>query len=272
MSEGYAIANALSALAASAFAWSSAFTTNRARLNDGVQDEIAAGSSSAQASGQTLSIDLGAAQSLSGFGLLNHNLGSGACTVAITAGTDGITYGTTVKAASTINTGAPYQKDTVLQFPSATFRYWRLTFAHSGTKTLTFGEILALATITTLSRTSNYGAGESERYVLNSVETETGQQRSTYLGGPIRSKTLPFKDLSTSERDELMNMWRATQGGNLNLLYIDLIESTATAASSTAQRCLWGKLQQSFGWTEGDFRLFDVDGLTLIGQGREVGA
>ncbi len=74
------------------------------------------------------------------------------------------------------------------------------------------------------------------------------------------------------ERDELMAMWRATQGGVSNLLYIDLIESTSTAASSAGMQCLWGKLQESLGWTEGDYQVFGVDGLVLVGQGREVGS
>lgn len=60
MSQGYAVTNALAGLAETAFTWSSAYTTNRARLNDGVLDELAASAASAQASGQTLTIDFGA--------------------------------------------------------------------------------------------------------------------------------------------------------------------------------------------------------------------
>lgn len=275
MSSGYAIANALSGLAATAFTWSSAFTTKRGRLNDGVMDELAAGSSSAQASGQTLVVDLGSATALVGFALLNHNLASGACTVRVRgADNAAITVNVvTAKAASTINTSAPYQKDTVLQFPSVTKRYWEFTFVHTGTKIVTIGEVLAFTSITTLTRQTIYGAGESERYIQNRVETMTGNMRSTFLAGPIRTKQLPFADLrGTSERDELMAMWRATQGGVANLLYIDLIESTATAATSAAQQCLWGKLQETLAWTEGDYLVFGVDGLVLVGQGREVGA
>ena len=275
MSSGYAITNVISGLAATAFTWSSAYTTNRARLNDGVMDELAASASSAQASGQTLVINLGSATALVGFALLNHNLASGACTVRVRAADDaGISVNVvTAKAASTINTSAPYQKDTVLQFPSVTKQYWELTFVHSGTKIVTIGELLAFASITTLTRQTVYGAGEGERYIQNRVETMTGNMRSTFLSGPIRTKELPFKDLrGTSERDELMSMWRATQGGVSNLLYIDLIESSATAATAAAQQCLWGKLQQELGWNEDDYLLFGVNGLTLVGQGREVGS
>lgn len=274
MSSGYGITNALTGLAATAFTWSSAFATSRDRLNDSIQDELTASASTAQASGQTLVINLGAAVSLSGFALLNHNLGTGACTVKVEADT-GPTFATAVvaKAASTINTAAPYDKDAVLQFPAVSKQYWRLTFVHSGTKIVTLGEVLALASITAISRQTVYGAGESERYVLNRVESMTGQLRSSFLAGPIRTKTMPFKDLQgTAQRDELMAMWRATRGGNANLLWVDLIESTATAATGPAMQCLWGKLQESLGWTENDFNLFGIDGLTLVGQGREVGS
>lgn len=272
MSQGYAVTNALSALAAAAFTWSSGYTVARTRLNDGIMDEVAAGASSAQASGQTLSIDLGAATALVGFAILNHNLASGACTVAITAGTDGITYGTTAKAASTITTTAPNEKDTVLQFPSASFRYWRLTFVHTGTKIVRVGELLAFAAITTLARTSIYGDGDSERAFLNKNVSGTGHQRATYLGGPVRTKRLIYKDLSTAELAELRAMWAASTYGTSNLLFIPLIESTAIAATAAAQECLWGKMQKEFDFMRADFNLHDPSSFVIVGQGREVGA
>ena len=274
MSAGYGITNVLAGLAGTAFTWSSGYTTNRDRLNDGKQDELALGSSTPQASGQTLIIDLGSAQSLSAIALLNHNLGTGACTVRVDADTAN-TFATavTAKAATTINTAAPYQKDTVLQFPAVSRRYWRLTFTHTGTKTVSIGELLFLAAPTVLSRTPTWGSGETERFITNRVETMTGNLRSTFVSGPIRTKDLPFVDLvGNSQRDEMMSMWRATLGGTLNLLWLDLIESTAIAATPDSQKCLWGKLQESLGWTEGDFQLFGLDGLVLVGQGREVGS
>lgn len=275
MSHGYAITNLLTGLAASAFTWSSGYTTSRDKLNDGLQDELAAGSSSAQASGQTLTVDLGSAQAVAVIALLNHNLASGACAVAVTYADDaGFTTGTgTAKAASTITTAAPNEKDTVLQFPAVTKRYWRLTFTHSGTKTITLGELLVIGSVTTLSRMRIWGHGESERFILNHVETSTGSTRSTFLAGPIRTKRLPFKDLQgTSQRDELMGMWRASKGGCFKVLWIDTVESTATAATAAGMECLWGKLQDSLGWTEGDFNLYDVDALELVGASREAGS
>lgn len=273
MSVGYAITNALTGLASSAFTLNGMSISALSRLNDGVMDEIAdAGGGS---SGQYLRIDMGSATALVGFALLNHNLATGGCTVEVKGADDSgfTTNVVTAKAASTINTSAPYQKDTVLQFPSVSRRYWKLTFTHSGSKTISLGEVLAFTSITTLTRTPMYGAAQQERYLLNRSETRTGHVRTTLLGGPLRDMTLPFKDLEgTSQRDELLNMWRATYGGTLNLLWLDYIESTATAASSTAMQCLWGRLQESLGWSEDDYNLWGVDGLRLVGLGREVGS
>jgi len=275
MSQGYAVASAMSGIdPTTAFTWSSAYTTNRARLNDGIMDELAASAGSAQASGQTLVIKFGGATALVGFALLNHNLASGSCTVRVRAANDaGITSGVvTAKDATTIVTAAPNEKDTILQFPSVTKQYWELTFVHTGTKIVTLGEVLAFTSITTLSRHSVYGDGEDERYILNRSTSKTGHQRSTYVGGPVRTKRLPFKDLNTAEKLELRTLWAATRGGNANLLWIEYIESVSTAASAAAQECLWGKIEESFSFTQDDFSLFNVGGLVVVGQGREVGS
>lgn len=274
MSHAYAITNLISGLAATAFTWSSGYTTGRDRLNDDTMDELAVGSSSAQASGQTLTINLGSAVAVSAIALLNHNLATGGCAVAVSYADDaGFAVGTgTAKAASTVPTSAPNHKDLVLQFPSVTKQYWRLTFTHTGTKILSLGELL-LCVPTQLSRVSRYGASESERYVTNRVEGAAGGTRSSFVAGPIRTKRFSFADLrGTSERDELMTMWRSTRGGVSCLLWIDTVESVATAATDAGMECLWGRLAESHGWTNSDFNLFDVDGFELTSQGREVGA
>lgn len=276
MSQGYAVGNALTGLAVGSFFWSTGYTTNRDRLNDGVMDSLAASNGSA-ATSLKLWFDMGAATALVGIALLNHNLNTGASMlIAIDAADDGAfsTNLVTVKAPSQIaSVLAPNQKDTVLQFPSVTRRWWRLTFAYSGSITITIGELQALSSITALSRTAAYGAGETERYVLNRNESRTGNIRSTFLAGPLRTKSLPFVDLvGTSQRDELMTMWRATKGGNANLLWIEFIESTATAATAAAQECLWGKLEPLMSWTQPDFNLYTPGGLTVTGLGREVGS
>ena len=275
MSVGYATANALTGLAATAFTWSSGYTTGRSRLNDGLQDELAAGSSSAQAPGQTLAIDLGSATAIVGVALLNHNLAAAGYNVKVEGADDsGFSVNlVTAKNATTIETTAPWSKDAVLQFPSVTKRYWRLTFAGGGSLTVTLGELQLLTSITTLSRQPVYGGyAQSERYVLNRTESRTGQTRSTFLAGPIRSLRLPFKDTSTSQKDELFTMWRATRGGNTRLLWLEYVESDTFASSYASQHCLWGRVQETLGWVNADYGLYDVDGLELIGEGREVGS
>ena len=275
MSVGYATANALTGLAATAFTWSSGYTTGRSRLNDGLQDELAAGSASAQAPGQTLAVDLGSATALVGVALLNHNLAAAGYNVKVEGADDsGFSVNlVTAKAATTIETTAPWHKDAVLQFPSVTKRYWRLTFSGGGSLTVTLGELQFLTSITTLSRQPIYGGyAQTERYVTNRVESRTGQTRSTYLAGPIRSLRLPFKDSSTSQKAELFTMWRATRGGTSRLLWLEYIESDSFSGSYDAQHCLWGRVQETLGWVNADYGLYDVDGLELIGEGREVGS
>ena len=274
MSQGYAVTNALTGLAATSFTWSSAYTTNRARLNDGILDELASSAGSAQASGQTLVINMGSATALVGFALLNHNLASGACTVRVRAATDAaITVGVvTAKDASTITTTAPDSKDTILQFPSVTKQYWELTFVHTGTKIVTLGEVLAFASITTLTRSSIYGDGESERAVINRNVSQLGHQRATFVGGPVRTKRHIYKDLSLSEKAEMRAMWAASNYGVSNILWLDYVESISTAATAAGMACLWGKIEPSFDWTQGDYQLFDPSDFTLLGQGREVGS
>lgn len=275
MSHGYAVTNVLQGLAAASFTWSSGYVLNRNRLNDGTIDELAQGSATAQASGQTLTIDLGAAVALTGIAILNHNLGVGACTVKVDAGDDlAITVNpVAAKAASTINTAIPLNKDTMLQFPSVTKRYWRLTFTHSGTKIITLGCLFAVGTTNLLSRPTMYGYNETLKYFINEVSTKTMHQRATFVGGPNRTKHLLFGELQGStQRDELMGMFHATLGGTLNLLWIDFIESTAIAATGPAMELLYGGIEPSMGWTNSDFSVYTVDGFKLIGQGREVGS
>lgn len=272
MSHGYALGNALTGLAATAFTWSSGYTTGRSKLNDGLQDEIAASSASAVASLQRLTIDLGTATQLVGLALLGHNLATGSCFVQVDASSDNFATDTTaVKAACAVPTAAPNDRDLVLQFPAVTKRYWRLTFAYTGSKIVTLGELLALTAVTTLSRTRTWGHGETERFITNRNESPTGSVRATLLSGPVRTKRFAFRDLvGTAQRDELMAMWRVTRGGVLPLLWIDTVESTAGVASVAGMECLWGRLSESHGWSEGDYLLFDVDGFELIGQAREV--
>ena len=274
MSEAYAITNLLTGLGATAFTWSSAYTVSRQRINDGVQDEQAAGSLTAQASGQYLQVDLATGKDVRGIAFLNHNLTG--CSVEVRASND-VAFGsfTTLRAATVINTSTPYEKDCWLTCATgSSLRYLRIIFTHTGTRIVRFGELLVVenGNLVVLSRTSAYGAGEEERYVTNRVESATGQVRATLLSGSIRTKTLPYVDLTgASQRDEMMAMWRATFGGVKTMLFIDVYNSSAAAVSDlVGQQCLWGKLQETLGWTENDYRLFGIDGLRLVGLGRGV--
>lgn len=275
MSHGYAVTNALTGLAGSAFTWSSSYALTREKLNDTLQDELAMGSASVTTSPQTLAFDLGTATALTAVALLNHNLAISSGTVKV-EGADNSGFSTnlvTAKAATTVATAEPNNKDSVFQFPSVSRRYWRLTFTHSGNKIISIGELMAITSVTTLSRNKAYGWGETERYAQNRVESRTGHVRATYLSGPVRTKKFKFVDLvGTSERQEILSMWRACRGGLSNLLWIETIDSSASAGSEASQECLWGKLADSITWTEPDFGLYDVDGLELVGQGREVGS
>lgn len=273
MAHGYATANALSALGPTAFTWSTGGTTDRAFLNDGRMDKVH--SSGGSSTSVELTIDLGAATALVGFAVLNHSMASWTLPTLAIHGADDAGFTTGVVAAKTgsfIVKTAPNQKDTALQFPSVTKRYWRLYFQDSSARTLTLGEVYGLASVTSLTRLKVYGHGEGEEYRLNSTESRTGERRDTFLSGPLRRKALPFSDLRATERDEVMAMWRATRGGATPLLWLESVESTAIAATAAAQECLWGKLSPTFDWVERDYNLFDVTALELRSLGREVGA
>lgn len=271
-SHGYALVNAAANLAASAFGGDAAGAT-RSRLNDGHMDRVF--SLGALTSAGTITMDFGAAVSLVGLGLLNNNLATAtAPTVTIQGATDsGFTTAlVTAKAASTPATTKPRHKDHAFIFPAVSKRYWRVQLAWTGLFTFTLGEIFAITTLTTLSRRSNYGSSEREEFKNSETESATGERRSRFLSGPIRSKRLDFVDNNSTTRDELMTMWRESQGGSSPLLWIDDVNQVQTAAAAADQQCLFGKLQPSFGWSQTDFNLFTMDGLELRSQGREMGA
>jgi len=273
VTHAYAVGNALSALGATAFTWSTGGTTNRAFLNDGRMDKPA--SSGGSATTTDLTIDLGAATSLVGFALLGHSMATWTAPAVTVTGADDAamtTNAVTAKAATSIVQTAPNHKDALLAFVAVSKRYWRLRFVDSSARTLSLAEAYAVTSFTSLARLKTWGHGESEEYKLNSVETRTGETRSTFLAGPIRTKKLPFSDLNASEKAEVMAMWRATYGGASALLWAEQLNPTASAASAAEQECVLGKLTPSFDWTERDYSLFDVTALELRSLGREVGA
>lgn len=269
--------NRLDGLAVANITWSSGYTTARDRLYDGRHDIKALGSSSATASGQYLQINFGSAQALAGIALLNHNLATGSVTVTVTAADDSgmSTNAVTAKATTTVNTSFPYERDTLLQFPSVSRQYWRITFAHSGSKQLQIGELLMLSTLTALTRNSVYGGHSNElRSVQRRVVSETGSMRVARISAPLRTMRFNFADLQgESQRDELLAMWNASEGGAKgNTLIAEYVESSVSAGSAQSQRCIWGRLQEVTGWSDDDYNIFGVTGFELQAAGREVGA
>ncbi len=273
----WSYSNHLDGLATANITWSSGYTTGRDRLYDGRLDIAAVGSASAVASGQYLQINFGSARALPGIALLNHNLSTGSVSVTVTAADDAAMSVNlvTAKAATTINTSFPYDKDTLLQFPPVTRQYWRITFTHSGTKQIQIGELLMLPYLLQLTRNSIYGGHENEvKSMQRRVMAETGSTRVARIASPQRTIRFNFESLQgESQRDELLALWNSSEGGAKgNNLLAEWVESSASAGSAQSQRCLWGRLQDSSGWSDEDYNVFGVPPFELVGAARQVGA
>lgn len=286
MSHAYATVNRCSALAGSAYTWSTAYamtTAEKAAISDGRIDSRARSGSSAASSPITLVIDFGSAADVIGFALLNHNLATlTAPTVTIASDNNsGFSSPTTAKAASSFATPTLLgvtEKDSLLAFPSVGGggeRYWRLSFAFTGTATVRFGELFAIVAggFVSLSRQQSYGHGRNNEYFTNEVTLGNGEVSSTYQGGPLATKRFGFKELSAAQFLEVETMWHATLGGSTNLLWAENYTSSATAADTAAERqCILGRMQKQRAWVENDFQLMDADGFELRSRAREVGA
>lgn len=289
MSHAYSTVNRLHGLAAAAFTWSPAYSSSdRAYLNDSRMDRrVNVGNGSGSPSTTTVVIDLGTARGLKGFALLNHNFAiqtGGTGTVKVEGADDSgmSTNLVTAKAATTLsaemsaNAMDPKNKDHVLQFAAVTKRYWRLTFAWSGGSitNLTFGELYAYDDVTQLTRKGIYGSGDREDVFTSEIQFGNGDTRGLFLGGPVRSMTLRWQDLSESELLELRALWYAAYGNAGKLLFIPSYEATATAAAAAQQDCIYGRLSRrnSIEYPEMDYLLHSFDDLVVRSLGREVGA
>lgn len=275
MSLAWSFGNHLDGLSVANITWSSGYTTNREYLYDGYQDKVALGSSSPAASGQYLQINFGSARTLPGIALLNHNLASGGVAVKVEAADNAgmPTNLVTAKAATTVNTSAPYDRDTLLQFPAVTRQYWRLTFTHSGTKQLQIGELLMLPYLLTLTRNSVYGGHTNNlRSLQRRITSETESVRVARIAPALRTINFRFEDLQgESQRDELLAMWNASEGGAKgNTLLAEYVESSASAGSAASQRCLWGRFQDTWGWSDDDYTVYGATGYELKGASRGV--
>lgn len=280
MSLAYAVTNLLNGLAASAFVFSAgAADATRSRLNDVRMDKRYVNGS--PTTSLSFTIDLGSAIQTSGIALLNHNFGTAALapTVRVRGGTAAaagvITAGTVVaKAATTLDTTAPYQKDHVLQYTAITKQFLEVLISFTGTATnLSIGELFVFNSQTQLSRKSIYGGGELEEYFTADVEFDNGGRRTSFMGGPLRSQRLPFSDLSLTQRQELATLWRAVRGPVTPFIWIDSYEATAVAAAAAEQHVMYAKLETpQFEYSERDYSLYDPNELIIRSLSREAGA
>lgn len=283
MSHSYAVTNKCAALAAAAFTPTSGPSDDtRLYLGDGkmgLQYVF-----TAAASTNKLVIDFGSAVNLAGIAILNSNIASATSpTVLVENASDAaITTDTqTPKATTTLNTTAPSHKDHVLQMAwsdpengATARRYWRITWAWTGTFTLKVGEIFAYGPSTTvLTRINVDGSGGREDYIVASNQMQYGETRANFRAGPIRQKAMRFADLTSANLTELRTMWSAVGGPTTPLLWAESHENASTAAAAAQQECIYGLLAEaSFGW-HSENALYQHDGgFVLRSLGREVGS
>lgn len=277
MTFSYAVTNRLTGLTASAFSVSTGSGPSGATelyLNDGRMDRQYAltGGTTIEA----IDIDLGSAQSVSAVAVLNHNLVAlGAPTITVTAADNaGFSVGVvTPKAATTLNTAEPKHKDHVLQFGAVSKRYWRITFTHSTAAALRIGELFLASSNTQLSRYMIDGSGESESFYSVTNKLLYGETRTTFLAGPLRSKTMRFQDWNDTQLNQLRTMWAATKGMATPLLFISSYEATGTAAAIAEQECIFGRVMvDDFRWTYTDALYRQPPEIVIASLGREAGA
>lgn len=274
----YAVTNLLESLSATAFTWSTGATSNRSYLIDGRMDRrFVVGAS--VASGVTCVVNFGAPTLVTGFAVLNSNAAVQKTDAALqirAADDAAITVNVlTKKAASTLYSATyPRNKDHVLQFGSRQKQYWELTWTWTGNVTnFSIGELWAFYQQPTLSRRSIWGSGEGKKMWTASEQFQTGERRGLKLGGPQRMLDLQFSDLSESERDELDLMWQRTDGNASPFLWIDSYEAVDTAAATTEQNCVLGRIEDdTLFFQNPDFGRHAPGGFKIGSAGREAGA
>jgi len=238
VTHAYAVTNLCTGLAAAAFTpGAGPSDATRSYLCDGVMGNQYAFTSNA--SGNTLVIDFGSAIDVQGFAVLNSNIASAvAPTLKVEAASDAAITANVIanKAVTTLVTTGPNRKDHVLQLIGVgggfTRRYWRLTWAWTGTFQLKVGEVFAYASPTSLSRVQNDGSGDSAEMVVATTRSDAGHLRAAFMAGPIRSKRLVFSDFTDAQKLELLTLWEATKGPVTPLLWIQSYEATTTAAAA----------------------------------------
>lgn len=274
MPSAYVINNAAAALVAGNFYETSYFAdpTQRLLLIDGRMDKQV----QFVADNIEIFIDFGAAVSLTGFALLNHNLADiGGGSVTIQGATDAAitTSVVTAKATTTINPNAPRHRDAVLQFAAVSKRYWRVFIElNTPANALKLGELLPYVASTQLTRGYTDGSSEPEEIISVGVQAMYGERRDAFMAGPMRHKRMRFQDYTTAQAEELKTMWRATRGPVSPLLWIESYEAVSTAAAAAQQDCIYGNLElQTFEAAYTDYDLVQPPELIIKQKGRGVG-
>lgn len=275
MTHAYVTANAAALLTATtAFYETSYFVTpaERPYLIDGRMDKQVTFQPD---TATTILVDFGAAVSLTGWGILNHNLSDiGGGTILIRAATDSAisTSVVTAKAVTTINPTAPRHRDVVLQFSAVSKRYWSIEVTQNVLSSLKIGELFPYVSATQLTRGYTDGSAEPEEIITVGAQMQFGEQREVFMAGPLRHKRMRFQDYTSANNAELMTMWRATRGPLDPLLWIESYEAVATAAANAQQDCIYGKLQlNSYEAPFTDFDLVQPPELIIRQKGRGVG-
>jgi hypothetical protein len=281
MSNGYSVSNLVLPLAPAAIKFelsgsplAPAFGSS-AFLQDNRMDKVVSfASEDLSADTLDIDIDMGGAVSLGGFAILNHNFASVGCncTVICSAASD-YSSPTTAKAATPLTSTRFKSKDHALQFTPVSKRYWKLRFSNGDALVPYIGE-WAFGAAVTLPRFSIYGSGESRDVFGPEVDFANGNKTAYFLGGPVRTKNYQFADLSASDLAAYDALWDATKGFTLPFLWLEDIESTATAATVPAQECIFGRFElPSNAYAQDDYGIFQPGApFNIRSLGRDVGS
>lgn len=285
MSYGYSISNVLASLGATSFKDGAlASLTNGSYLNDIRLDKQAAAPSSPYAATFNLIVDMGSAVNIGGFALLNHNCvvdsAGGTVQVLVDAADDNAFAVNLVhpKTATSLYAGTDVydvrRKDHVLQFPSVAKRWWKLGFTYAANLSPVIGELFAFGAPVTLPRTSIYGSGEGEEVFGPEVNFNNGNRSAYLIGGPLKTKSYQYADLSASDLNAFRTLWRSTKGFALPFLWLESVESIGSGATTAGQECVYGRLElPGFEWAQDDFGIYQPSNrFGIRSLGREVGA
>jgi hypothetical protein len=274
LQHSYMVTNLLAGLAPSAFSvdlGSGVVAVTSTYLNDARSDQLWR-PGSVVASDWSLFVDLGSAQAVSAVALININSPASAAVEII--GADNAAMSTnpvSAKANSQLATPDDYTRSYVLQFPSVTKRYWQLSFETSDPWSVELGEVF-FGVPTALTRAIVQGARKRRIHKTTQNESDAGVMFGHRLAGPHLLRELRWEDVSAAEAEEIVAMHDAAHGNARNLLWIETVGSSSSAATSAEQECVYGRfVEPEIGQTEDDYLRFGDLGLTIREHSRGVG-